>query len=296
MRVGLVSRLGRTWPQVSRFATLTPLSHKRVHLYVGAEEKRNFLCHQALRRNTPYHATPAPCLQICPSCTFATNLYLGDTDMRLTSVHTVFAVLLIASPAAGQLCEATVPLGVGSPANLHAGASFFDGGKTYVGGVTFGSQVYGGASLGYTDFDDTDLSLKAIGGKVGMDVSSDNDALSVCPRFSAGYEFGLEIAGVDITAWSVAPGVAIGVRSDVSPSVAVMPAGMASLIHTQAKADAGIGGEYDDSETYGLLSAGLGFLFNDRLSFTPAVSVPVGLDGGDATFGVSMGIALGGSR
>lgn len=201
--------------------------------------------------------------------------------------------LAFAIPLSAQLCRANPPLGANGSANLGFGVSFFDGGKTYSGGALFGDRVFGGGSFSYTDFDDTTLSLKNVSGQLGMDVGDTGDT-SVCPVLSVGYGFGLEILGIDVTQWTVAPGPAVGFRSEISPTMTVVPALRGSFVYEHATADAGVLGEESDSQTYGVLGGGLGFLFNDRLSLTPSVAVPVGLDDSDPSFGIAAAIAVGG--
>jgi hypothetical protein len=216
---------------------------------------------------------------------------VGKGSSMLAVATTI--VLSFASSASAQICLANPPLGANASANVSFGASFFNGGKSYDGGVLFGGDVFGGAGLAYMDYDNTSLSFKEVSGTVGVDVSK-AEHVSVCPKMSAGYDFGLKILGVSVTQWVLAPGLSVGFRSDVSETVAVVPAAQASFIYARTSADAGIGGSASDSETYGLISAGLSFLFNNRLALTPAVAVPVGLTGGDASFGISATVAAGG--
>ena len=41
-----------------------------------------------------------------------------------------------------------------------------------------------------------------------------------------------------------------------------------------------------DSESYGLLTLGTGFVFNSRFSLNPSITLPIGLDGGNSSFGL----------
>jgi hypothetical protein len=47
------------------------------------------------------------------------------------------------------------------------------------------------------------------------------------------------------------------------------------------------------SESYGLLTLGTGFVFNSRFSVNPSISIPMGLEGSDASFGLSGAINFG---
>ena len=48
-----------------------------------------------------------------------------------------------------------------------------------------------------------------------------------------------------------------------------------------------------DSESYGLLTLGTGFVFNSRYSLNPSLSIPMGLDGSDIGFGLAGAINFG---
>ena len=47
------------------------------------------------------------------------------------------------------------------------------------------------------------------------------------------------------------------------------------------------------SESYGLLTLGTGFVFNSRFSLNPSISIPMGLDGSDTSFGMAGAINFG---
>lgn len=79
----------------------------------------------------------------------------------------------------------------------------------------------------------------------------------------------------------------------VSQTLSVVPTGSGSLVYQDLNADAGIGGEASESETYGMIGFGLGLIVNDLFGFGPSVSFPVGLDGGDTRFGLSATVGIG---
>ena len=201
------------------------------------------------------------------------------------------------APAAtyAQACAGGPSLGTVNSGNVGVGASFFDGGKEYTAGATFGRSVFGSAHFSYADFDNTDLSLKTVSGGVGFEKAT-SSGVSVCPVVAVGYGFGFEILGIDVTTVSVSPGVALGVVAEVSPTVSVVPFGQVALVYSRTKADAGPLGEEADSQTHGVIALGVGFVFNDKVSLGPAVLIPVAADGGDTTFGVNLAVGVGGSR
>ena len=209
-----------------------------------------------------------------------------------------FLTLTLAFPVAmsAQICYGAPSLGTNSAGNVGAGVSFFDGGKGYGAGASFGRSLFGAASFNFTDFDDTSLSFKTLSGGIGYAASPEGTTISVCPAFSISYGFGLEVFGVDFTTTSFAPSLSIGLETEVSPSVTVAPFAQAFLMHSRFKADAGIGGEVTETDTDGGLILGLGLIFNGRFSVGPSVFIPIGAEEGDTSFGVGFSVALGESR
>jgi hypothetical protein len=177
--------------------------------------------------------------------------------------------------------------------NVGGGVSFFDGGKTFSGTGTFGSQLFGGVGFSFTDFDDTDLSFKNISGSLGYEVTSSETEVSFCPSFGAGYGFGLEIVGVDLTTVSVVPAVSVSIVTEVSPTVSIVPFGQLALVYQRITADGGTSGEITESDTTGALVLGAGFMFNQRFSIGPAVTIPISSEDGDTTFGIGFAVAVG---
>jgi hypothetical protein len=212
---------------------------------------------------------------------------------RLLAILTL-ATLSLPSSVLAQICRGGTPLAGVSSGNFGGGASFFDGGKTFGASATFGSQFFGTGAFAYTDFDDTDLSLKNLAGLVGFEVSPSGSQASICPTASVGYGFGLEVLGVDITTVTFAPSVAAGFVAEVSPTVAVVPSAEIALLYQRLTADAGPLGETTESETDGALALAVSLLFKQRVSVGPSVYIPIASDGGDTVFGVGIAIAVGG--
>lgn len=210
----------------------------------------------------------------------------------LTALAVCMGAMLAAQPAAAQICSGQPTLQGARSVNVSSGASFFDGGKTYGANFTVGSEWLVGGGFGYTDFDDTTLSQKTISGVAGWEYE-DGSGFAACPNLGASYGFGLELSGVDLTSWTISPGVSLGYEAMVSQTLSVVPTGSGSLVYQDLTADAGIGGEASDSETYGMIGLGLGLIVNDLFGFGPSVSFPLGLDGGDTRFGLSATVGIG---
>jgi hypothetical protein len=204
--------------------------------------------------------------------------------MRRALTLVLTALAFHAGGLAAQVCLGRPALGANSVANVGAGVSFFDGGEGYGARAGFGGRLFGLAAFDYYDPDaevdvgvggaEFDVSLKSVSGGAGYDVTS-GTSVSVCPGVVATYAFGLEILGVDFTALEIAPGVAVGMQADLSPTVSVAPFGQVAFAYTRGTIDAGPFGEVTEDETAGLLAAGISLIFNDRISVGPSVLMPI---------------------
>lgn len=217
---------------------------------------------------------------------------MRNTLSLLTALLTT--LLAVPTTVSGQICSGGPGLGSGT-GNVGGGAAFFDGGKQYSGGVTIGSEVFGSGSFSFTDFDDSSLSLKRLSGGIGYELRPPDSQVSFCPSFGLGYGFGLEILGVDITSLSVVPAVSVGLETAISPTVSIIPFAQVALIWQRVSADAGPLGDESETETDGALGLGAALMFNQVFSIGPAVSIPIGTEDGDTSFGIGLAVAFGGS-
>ena len=69
---------------------------------------------------------------------------------------------------------------------------------------------------------------------------------------------------------------------------------MGHRIH-QAESSAGVS-LFRIAETYGFAQLHVGIVVNHNLSIRPGVEMPLGLEGGDATMGLTVGYRFGGRR
>jgi hypothetical protein len=214
--------------------------------------------------------------------------------MRRTFLVAVFGLAFVPAAVSAQVCRGFPALAGNTTGHVGVGVTFFDGGKGYGAEATFGGPLFFQGTFNYVDPDDSSLSLKVVGAGVGYEVGGPGSQISVCPGVTASYGFGLEVFGVDFTSIQVAPGVALGLTTEVSPTVSVTPFAEAALVYTRIEADAGPLGDASGDDWAGLLDLGLGLGFNDRLTIRPTVSIPISEEGGDTAFGVVVAIGLGG--
>ena len=97
---------------------------------------------------------------------------------------------------------------------------------------------------------------------------------------------------IDMSSRTFAFGAALGGQVGRNPRVQILPNASFQFANTRISMDDGTD-SVSGSESYGLLTLGTGFVFNSRYSLNPSVSVPVGLDGSSASFGLAGAINFG---
>jgi hypothetical protein len=211
--------------------------------------------------------------------------------MRRICVLVAAALAITQAEAASQVCLGRPLLASNNFANVGAGTTDHESGRTYGVEASFGGPIFALASFDYFDFDNSGLSMKALSGGVGYDLSISEPALSVCPIAQVRYEFGLDGLTVDLTALEISPGLAVGYLADLSSTVSVGPYAQGALVHARFNAEAPALDE-TETETYGLMVLGLSGVFNDAFSVGPSVTMPMGTDNGDTLLRLSFAVAL----
>jgi hypothetical protein len=211
--------------------------------------------------------------------------------MRRICVLVAAALAIVHAEAASQVCLGRPLLGANNFANVGAGTTGHESGRTYGVEASFGGPIFALASFDYFDFENSGLSMKAVSGGVGYELATSEPTLSICPVAQVRYEFGLEELAVDLTALELSPGLAIGYLADLSPRVSVGPFAQGAFVYARYNAELGtIDGS--DSDTYGLMILGLSGVFNDLFSVGPSVTMPLGTDDGDTLLRLSFAVAL----
>lgn len=213
--------------------------------------------------------------------------------LRRLAAATIAVTLVFAVPRglAAQLCVGLPSLSAHS-VNLGAGGEFTDKVKSLGGRLGFGgSSAFAGIAATRDDYDEMDENSTTVTGDVGLsfDVGTSKPA-SVCPIASVGYtigpDFTLPLGDVENRTLGVRGGVAFGGAAYSATGLQLVPFGMARLAYARAKRTLG-GAEDTNSDTYGILSLGLGFLFSDTFMVRPVAHIPFGLKDADNSFGIS---------
>jgi hypothetical protein len=220
--------------------------------------------------------------------------------MNRTSIVALAVLASVAiSSADAQTCEGRPGRAAG---NVLLGAGFTSGDDAtqFSAGVTgLGANVYGGASLGTISYDDFSGSTTTVGGAMGYQLAvGTTGRAQICPWVGADFGFGpkdIEGTGIDASARAISAGLTWGFRASESPDFAMIPTFGAGVVSSELKLTDGVD-DFTESETFGQVTLGVGLLFARQFSVKPFVLIPVGLEGANASFGISASLAVGAKR
>src|SRR5690606_17815973 len=82
-------------------------------------------------------------------------------------------------------------------------------------------------------------------------------------------------------------GIALGATLDAG-TMSLIPFGSLRGVHSRFDVD--VPNSDSESETYGILSAGLSFVLSDAFLIRPIINIPLGLEGSDPSYGVGVSI------
>ena len=213
--------------------------------------------------------------------------------MRRILLLSLALPLLLGSKAAAQAC-AGMPSFSSGPMQITAGGSFADGTSSFGGTFGYGmpTGLYGKAGIGSTSYDGLDGSSFdfGVGGGYQIPLQSSRKA-ELCPIASLSFGSGPNDvlgSGVDMSTRNFAFGAALGAQVGNSPQMQILPNASFQFANTRVEID-----DLAGSESYGLLTLGTGFVFNSRFSVNPSISIPVGSDVYDTSFGINGAINFG---
>jgi hypothetical protein len=216
--------------------------------------------------------------------------------MRRALVLSLALSFTLGSHAAAQAC-----VGMPSFSSGHfqaaGGASFADGASSYGGTLGYGvpKGLYGKAGVGTTSYDAFDGSSfdLSLGGGYQIPLQASRTA-EVCPVANLSFNSGPSdvLGDIDVSGRTFSLGAALGAQVGNNPQLQIVPNASFQFANTRVELDDGTDSE-SGSESYGLLTLGTGFVFNSRYSLNPSISIPMGLEGSDASFGLAGAIHFG---
>src|SRR5262249_52040954 len=121
--------------------------------------------------------------------------------------------------------------------------------------------------------------------------------LSVCPIVSFAKGWGANVFSTSSTSTTLfQAGANVGFVATKSGQATIVPTVGLSFNHlgrSTTDTFAGRTQTFDSGGSFGTLQFGAGFIFNDRFSLTPAVTVPFHLEGLETSFSIVFGARIG---
>jgi hypothetical protein len=99
--------------------------------------------------------------------------------------------------------------------------------------------------------------------------------------------------GADYSETDVGASLRLGALATASEHFRLIPTVGLGFEYAAAKLTSSLGGSTTDSHGFGVLSLGLGLVFNKTLTVQPRAAVPIGLANRSATFGLALGVNFG---
>jgi hypothetical protein len=217
--------------------------------------------------------------------------------MSRASQFAVLVTLLGSTPLGAQVC-AGFPSFQGRPIQVQGMALFNNKSKAFGGSVGFGgAEEFGSLDLGTVRFDAYDASAFTVGGGVGYQLPLDTKGtVQMCPAVEVGFDVGpknIRGTGFDYSETDISLGIGVGMVATRTEQVDVVPTGSIAFANAAGRLKDASGNTTSNSQSFGIIGLGVGFVFSHQVSIKPEVSFPVGVSGGSTTFGVTLAANLG---
>lgn len=213
--------------------------------------------------------------------------------MHKTILVAAVATLLPITGAGAQACLGLASL-ASRPTNLTTSALITDGAKALDVRFGFGSSIaFGGVSAQLVDFDNVDGTAKGIGIDGGLSyLAGASRNVSVCPLGTLSYTRNPDVGNTESSETAGTAGIAIGAVVGSTSSIRFIPFGSLQAAYSRFSVESG-NTSGSNSETYGLLGGGMSLVLSPTVLVRPSVTIPLGLDGADPTYGIGLSFAFG---
>jgi hypothetical protein len=216
--------------------------------------------------------------------------------MRRTLFVSMALVAAVNAPAVAQTCLGLASFSKGN-IQVSGNGQFTEGANTFGAGFSYGlPKVFGGAQLSTTSYDAADASSIGIGANLGYQLTLGKAAnIHVCPVASLELGMGPDSEdapgnpAVDRSQRHATLGFSIGTTMAASPRMQIVPVAGLGFRNSRLSEE----GSDAISDTYGVARLGVGLLFNQTIAVRPSVDIPVGLEGSDPTFGLTVAYSFG---
>jgi hypothetical protein len=214
--------------------------------------------------------------------------------MRRSLVLSLAVLAIVRSPAVAQTCMGLASFST-APMQVTGGAQISNLSTTFGATAGYGmpSSVYGNVGVATTSHDGFDGSTLGLGLRAGyqMEVGKSRQ-VQVCPNASFGLGIGPndDAAGIHQSTRSATVGVNVGTVLAPNPRMMVVPSVGLAYAYGKVRAENDAGTTlFEISDRYALAQLGVGIVLNQNISLRPNVDIPLGLDGGEPTFGLTVG-------
>ena len=218
--------------------------------------------------------------------------------MRRIVCGVIIGAFGVGGPAVAQLCGGA-PSFAGGPFQLSVEALFNDNAKTFGGGLALGGRgPFGQLTVGTTTYDNFNASSFNVGLGAGYQLRLDKaGTLNVCPVAGLGLVNGpkdINGSGLDYSETDLTAGLALGIVAARGKEVMLVPAASVAYASASGKLTDPLGGSTRASASFGVVTLGVGFVFGQRVSLAPSLSIPFAVRNASTTFGVSVAANLDG--
>jgi hypothetical protein len=198
------------------------------------------------------------------------------------------------SIAEAQLCGGQTSFSQG-PYQLGIAGAFTDGAQGAGGHFAVGSPtgLFGGVGasvLGYSGLDSTRTEVSVFG---GADLAVEGSSrVFVCPLGLVSFGTGPDIGPVDVSSVGLRGGGSVGVVASETRSLMVVPTFGLAAAWQRVSIESG-GQESSASDTFGVATLGVGFIFNRNVAITPSIAIPFSVADSDVVFTLAFTFGFG---
>lgn len=217
--------------------------------------------------------------------------------MRRTLVVSLALFAVVNAPAAAQTCLGLASFSQGN-IQVSGNGQFTQGSNRFGAGLNYGlpAGIFGGAQVSTTSYDGPGSSSLGVGGNLGYQLSVGRAAnIQVCPVASLELGNGPDdnATNTNVSSRVANVGLSLGTTMGASPRMQIVPAAGLGLAYGKQTTKVDGVSAPDVSETYGLARLGVGLIFNQQIAVRPSVDIPLGLQGSDPTFGLTVAYSFG---
>ena len=208
--------------------------------------------------------------------------------------------LLVPVVTRAQVCNGTASFSRRHVQFFGSGA-FNSATQTMDGGVGFGGTgPFGNVGVGLVHFDNLDAFATLLHAGAGLEIPLGNSHIAyLCPSASIAHSYGpndVDYYGdgsviLDLDETDAAFGLGVGVIVSRPGKTQVIPTWSIAFVNAKLTQNNTLARTTtSDTDGFGLMTVGVGFVFSGGFSLVPTVAVPLGLSGGVVTWSVFMSV------